>query len=76
MTPNSSEYVGSSAPTSRVYASPTGIQLLAEINNSWHYAPLEWHDVLRKNFENQSSSSRPDVDGHTTTSVCTSHLRH
>jgi hypothetical protein len=31
--PNSLEYVGSSAPTSRVYASLTGIQLLAENNN-------------------------------------------
>jgi hypothetical protein len=48
--PNSLEYVGSASPTSRVYASFTGIQLIAEYNNVWHYAPLQWHDVLRKKF--------------------------
>jgi hypothetical protein len=51
--PNSLEYVGSAAPTSRVYASSTKIQLIAENNNSWHYAPLRWHDVLTKIREYQ-----------------------
>jgi hypothetical protein len=51
--PNSLEYVGNAAPTSRVYASSTAIQLIAEINNLLHYAPHEWHDVLTKIREYQ-----------------------
>jgi hypothetical protein len=51
--PNSLEYVGIAAPTSRVYASSTAIQLIAENNNLWYYGPLEWHDVLTKNREFQ-----------------------
>jgi hypothetical protein len=51
--PNGLQYVGSAAPTSRVYASSTGIQLIAEHNNLWHYATLQWHDVLTKNREYQ-----------------------
>jgi hypothetical protein len=47
------EYVGIAAPTSRVYAYSTGIQLIAGKINLWHYAPLEWHDVLRKDREYQ-----------------------
>jgi hypothetical protein len=73
--PNSLEYVGSAAPTSRVYASSTAIKPIAEINNLFHYAPLQWHDVLTKFREYQWNSSRPDVDWNTTTSVCTSHFR-
>jgi hypothetical protein len=46
LSPNSLEYVGSAATTSRVYASSTAIELIAENNNLLHYAPLEWHDVL------------------------------
>jgi hypothetical protein len=51
--PNSLEYAGSAAPTSRVYASSTAIQPIAENNNLLHYAPLEWHDVLTKIREYQ-----------------------
>jgi hypothetical protein len=72
---NSLENVRSAAPTSRVYASSTGIQLIAENNNLWHYAPLQWRDVLTKIREYDLSISRPDDDRLTTTSVCTSHLR-
>jgi hypothetical protein len=50
---NSLQYVGSAAPTSRLYASSTGIQLISENNNLWHYAPLQWHDVLTRNREYQ-----------------------
>jgi hypothetical protein len=51
--PNSLEYVGISAPISRVYASSTGIQLIAENKNLCHCAPFRWHDVLTKNREYQ-----------------------
>jgi hypothetical protein len=60
--PNTLEYVGSAAPTSRVYSCSTAIQLIAENNNLLHYAPLQWHDVLTKIREYQLSSSRLDVD--------------
>jgi hypothetical protein len=37
------------APTSRVYASPTVIQMITEYRILWHYAPLQWHNVTTKN---------------------------
>jgi hypothetical protein len=53
LAPNILQYVGSGAPTSRVYASSTDIQMIAENNNLWHYAPLQWHDDLTNNREYQ-----------------------
>jgi hypothetical protein len=72
--PNSLECVRNAAPTSRVYASSTGIQMIAENNKLCRYATLQRHNVFTKNREYQWSSLRRDVYGHTSTSVGTWHL--
>jgi hypothetical protein len=41
------------APTSRVYASPTVIQMITEYHILWRYAAFEWHNVPTKNYEYQ-----------------------
>jgi hypothetical protein len=37
------------APTSRVCASPTVIQMITEYHIIWNYAALQWHNVMTKN---------------------------
>jgi hypothetical protein len=36
-------------PTSRVYAYPTVIQMIAEYHILWHYVTVQWHNIMTKN---------------------------
>jgi hypothetical protein len=51
--PNRLERVESAAPTSRLYAFSTVIQMITEYHFLCRYAALQWHDRPTKNSEYQ-----------------------
>ena len=42
--------VENAAPTSRVCASPTVVQMITKYHILWHHAALQWHKFMTKNL--------------------------
>ena len=47
---DSLDCVENAAPTSRVCESATVIEMTTEYYVLWHYAALQWHNVMTKNL--------------------------